>query len=335
MHPQSAELNDRLIATLNGLPGRTLPKELGGGEVAEPKAVIHLGDMVDSGDKLGSTPERMVETEWKAYTERFGLAGNDGKLRYPVYEIHGNHDTPRRHNAVIDGIIVRNKKRPGLKNVSANGLHYSWDWNGIHFVALGNVVGANADGMPISRYEAFDSLPFLIADLNASVGSSGRPVVILHHVDLLRYSAPPERAEAGLSRAVCCEGMAKIAWCSRECKRRSAGISAAEWGAFDVQAYHRAIRGYNVAAVFHGHLHARRIDVWDGTARNAKPGIPVFGSKNSGAGGAERSLFYCRVEDGELVVRELRSTGRDGWNPEKSEIRWEPQAWRAPLIRKA
>jgi hypothetical protein len=123
----SRDVNDRLIETLNGLPGQTLPAALGGGDVGEPRGVIHLGDVVDTGDKFGGVHEQMTDTEWKHYVEQFGLTGREGKLRFPIYEIHGNHDSPRQRNAPVEGIMRRNGDRPGLKNVSDNGLHYSWD----------------------------------------------------------------------------------------------------------------------------------------------------------------------------------------------------------------
>lgn len=326
-------LNDRLIDVVNGLPGQRLPAELGGGTIAAPRAVLHLGDMADSGDKLGADHERMAETEWKAHTDLYGLSGTDGKLRYPLFEIHGNHDTPRAANVTIQGLIARNAKRRGLTAISPNGLHYSWDWDGIHFVALGIVVGSNQDDLPISRYAAFDSLAFLIDDLKTHVGNSGRPVILMQHVDLQRYSQPCDESATGGSRAMCCEGMTKIAWHSKDCPKKASGISMSEWSACDVRAYHRAIQPYNIAAIFHGHLHARRTDVWDGQSIDSERGIPVFGAKNAGAGGANRAFFYCRVESGDLVVREYQSIGEDGWSRDKSEMRWEPRAWRAPLRR--
>jgi hypothetical protein len=329
--PDSVAVNRRLLEWLNGLPGQRLPGELGGGAVAEPRGVIHLGDMVDTGDRYGGVNEQMAATEWDVYRDHVGLTGREGLLRYPIYEIHGNHDTPRQRNAALEGVIERNARRGGLAAISPNGLHYSWDWGPLHFIALGIVVGPNAVDRQVSRYEAFESLSFLQHDLATHVGRSGRPVVLLHHVDLQRYSVPCGDEGIGGSRAMCCEGMRLVAWHSRDCPENSPGISLREWSACDVRAYHDALRGYNVAAIFHGHLHARRIDTWDGQVVNAPQGIPVFGAKNAGAGGANRAFFYCRVEDGDLVVRECQSLGEHGWDPERSQIRWETTAWRAPL----
>ncbi len=327
---ESLELNDRLIETLNELPGRNLPANIGGGRVGTPRGVIHLGDVVDTGDKFGGVNERMTDTEWQYYVERYGLTGKEGKLRYPVYELHGNHDSPRQHNAPIKGIIERNPNRPGVTNISDNGLHYSWDWGAIHFVALGNVVGPNDDNRPIGRYESFQSLPFLISDLENHVGNSGRPVVLLQHSDLHRYAVPCDTSQEAGSHEMCCEGMERIAWCSSGCERPT-GILRTEWSACDVAAYHNAIRPYNIAAIFHGHLHSRRTDRWDGLRMDAETGIPVFGSNNSGAGGANRAFFHCRINGERLEVREYHSIGERGWDEEQAQVEWTPQVWSVPL----
>lgn len=225
VHQARWALNERLVDVLNTLPGQALPAALGGGIVTEPRGVLHLGDIADSGDRLGALHEQMTATEWAAHSRLYGLTGTEGRLRYPLYELHGNHDTPRGANVVLQGLIARNRQRGGLTAVSSNGLHYSWDWDGIHFIALGIVVGSNQDDLPISRYGAYDSLAFLIEDLRARVGSSGRPVILLQHVDLQRYSVPCDGAVKGGSRAMCCEGMAKIAWHSKDCPRHADGIS--------------------------------------------------------------------------------------------------------------
>ena len=235
--------------------------------------------MIDTGDKSGERQTQMCETEWKHHTELFGLNGDDGKLRYPIYEIHGNHDSPRLRNVAIEGMIERNHRRSGITDLSTNGLHYAWTWGNVCFIALGIVVGPNEDDLPISRYDSFESLSFLKSTLTKQVGDSGHPVVIMHHIDLLRYSRPCDVTEAGGDRTVCCNGMATTAWCNRGCEG-SKGISRDEWSHCDVAAYAKTIQPYNVAAIFHGHLHARRTDQWP-VKNRYRESIPVFGCKNS------------------------------------------------------
>ncbi len=327
--PSRLALTQNLIRRLNELAGTSMPDSIGGGVVQEPRGVIHLGDMIDTGDKAGARQAEMSITEWNRHAELFGVQGNDGMLRYPIYEVHGNHDSPRLRNVAIEGMIDRNRRRQGVADISPNGLHYSWNWGGVCFIALGIVVGPNDDDLPISRYDSYESLSFLQSTLAKQVGDSGRPIVILHHVDLLRYSRPCDVTESGGDRSVCCNGMATTAWCNRGCEG-SKGISRDEWSHCDIAAYARAIEPYNVAAIFHGHLHARRTDHWPAKNRY-RESVPVFGCKNSGAGGADRAIFYVESDGTQLTVREYRSLGEQGWDAQASKLSWHPEAWRATL----
>ena len=94
MKQLSADYNSRLVGWLNMLPGTAIPEMSGGGTVPEPHGVVHAGDMIDSGDK-GKAKQKMMETETAAWTKDWGLNGGDGKLRWAVREIHGNHDGPQ------------------------------------------------------------------------------------------------------------------------------------------------------------------------------------------------------------------------------------------------
>lgn len=298
------EVNQRLIDDINSLPEQEFPDELGGGRISPPRGVLHLGDMIDTGDKgIGELSVRRQHTEWQAYLRDFGLSGAEGRLKHPVYEVHGNHDSVREMNEVMESLIERNRRRPAVNHVSDSGVCYSWDWQGVHFVALGIVVGHNDQGLPIGRYKAYDSLEFLRLDLRERVGDSGRPVILMHHIDLLRYS--------------------------EECSPDSP--AGGEWSACDVAAYRRAVEGFNVAAIFHGHLHGLRTDHWDGTTEStaAGEGIPVFGARAAGAGGSNRGYFHCRVEKGNLVVRERVSLrAPDGWREDNTN--WGGR-WQVPL----
>ena len=144
MDETSRDINARLVEWLNKLPGTAIPDEAGGGTVGEVQGVIHSGDLIDSGDKNGGVHEAMQKTEWSAFAADWGLNGGDGKLRYPVREVWGNHDGPQGKGHVIEQLRERNAQRKDV-NVSANGMHFSWDWNGVHFVNVGIVVGALKD----------------------------------------------------------------------------------------------------------------------------------------------------------------------------------------------
>ena len=141
LDPASAAMTDGLIDALNGLTGSGIPPQAGGGTVRRPCGVIHAGDIIDTGDKQGEAAVRMQRTEIAAFERAMGLDGRDGRLAFPLYEVHGNHDGPQAVGVAIDRIVARNGRRPGIARVSADGLHYSWDAGGVHVVHLGIVVG--------------------------------------------------------------------------------------------------------------------------------------------------------------------------------------------------
>lgn len=298
LDPRSATITTRFIRTLNELPGETLPDAAGAGVVQAPRGVIHGGDLIDTGDKTGALHERMQRTEWDAFCADFGVTGTDAKLKYPVREVHGNHDSPSGAGLAIDGLKERTKRRPGLTGVSANGLHYSWDWGPVHFVNLGIVVGAVPAVTQKRRYNPLDSLEFLAADLKQSVGDSGRPVVLTHHVDVVRYTGKCDPADpANLGK---------------------------EWNPCDVRAYYDAIHSYRIAAILFGHTHARNVVRWNGeTTAAEQPGLPLFNVDNSSHfGGEQQAFFYFEASARELLVRECQT--KDGWQTHF----WTPQTWR-------
>lgn len=185
------ERNDRnrlTIMRMNELPGGMWPEKLGGGLIGQPRGVLALGDLIDDGDKVGET-----EIQWQAFVSQFGLDGTDGLLKYPVFEGWGNHDGPpeqflkRQGRSVQAEIKKRNTKRLEKKlisRVSSNGLHYSWDWGGVHFIQA-NLYPADKQNSKV-RYslpwhDPQMALQFVKEDLASSVGDSGRPVIIVAH----------------------------------------------------------------------------------------------------------------------------------------------------------
>lgn len=303
MDETSRDINARLIEWLNKLPGTDISPEAGGGKVSEISGVIHSGDLIDSGDKTRPAQLAMQKTEFAAFTADWGLNGGDGKLRFPVREVWGNHDGPQGKGHVIDGLRERNSRRKNV-NLSDNGIHFSWDWNGIHFINLGIVVGARKDIERTRRYASLESLDFLTKDLAERVGDTGRPIIITHHVDVARYCAPldPEL------------------------------VIKNEWDFADVAAYHAILTKYRIAAILYGHTHVRKIFPWDGSApkpaKDTPPakGIPVFNTDNSGHFNSEtQALMYFQVTPHEIVAREFATA--DAWHT----AAWTPQVWRFPI----
>jgi hypothetical protein len=291
-----------LIERLNQLPGSELPAVVGGGQLPEPSGLIHAGDLIDSGNTGGELHEAMIRTELGAWLADYGLNGSDGLLKFAVREVHGNHDSPEGTGLVIDKIRERNKTRAGLSGVSANGVHYSWDWGGVHFVNLGIVVGQVKTVDRPRHYPPLESLDFLTSDLAEKVGNSGRPVVLTHHVDVARYCGTiDDPAQAAKS----------------------------EWDYADVQAYYEAIRNYRVAAVCYGHTHQRRVFGWDGKPPvndGAPGGVPVFNTDNvSHFRMEDQAFFHFQITDREVIAREYATP--NGWK----SVAWTPQVWRFSL----
>jgi cytolysin (calcineurin-like family phosphatase) len=104
-----------------------------------------------------------------------------------------------------------------LANLSASGLHYSFDWDDVHFVLLG-IYPADEQNPLLKRYSPEwhnpqGALAFLKEDLAKCVGNSGRPVVLASHC----------------------------------------GFDTDWWHTNDWQAVHEAARGFNVILYFYGH----------------------------------------------------------------------------------
>ena len=164
LSPMVDQAGPLLVDKMNQLPGTAFPPSIGG-VVGKPRGVIHTGDITNDATK----------DQWELFVRDYGLTGKEGRLSWPVYETFGNHDGDEK-SPVRAGIRERNKTRVGLTQISDNGLHYSWDWDGIHFVSCGISVGTT-----IQPYDPEHSFEFLEADLKKNVGTSGRPVILFHH----------------------------------------------------------------------------------------------------------------------------------------------------------
>ena len=292
MDPTSVAYTSRLVDTLNRLPGTELPAALGGGSVPAPSGVLHVGDVIDTGDKAGPVHEAMQRTEWAAYEKQFGLTGTEGRLKFPVFELPGNHDSPHGRGHAVEQMIARQRARKNLKAVSPNGLHASWDWGGVHFASLGLIVGTDQSVERKRRYAASDSLAFLREDLANT--PKDQPLVLLHHVDMARYTVAKPDTDY-------------TKW---------------EWDPADVAAFYAAIKGRR-AAVFYGHTHFRNVFRWDGSSIQAKEGVAVFNVDNAAHfGGPAQAFFHVEVRGDGLTVREHATT--DGWQTGS----WTPQVWR-------
>ena len=295
LDPYSEQANARAVKLLQSFPGRAIPEKHGGGTVSkEILGLINTGDLIDSADKNGGPYPAMQRFEWERYKVDYGLTGKDGKIPFPVYEVHGNHDGPQGDTFVVKEIIERNARRPGVSNRSENGLHYSWDWGPLHCVNLGMFVGGGDQRRKDHHYAPRKSLDFLKSDLEERVGDSGRPVMISFHL----HPNCPEY----------------------------------DWPKEDLAAFWELIEEYNVIALFHGHTHGSPSSrmMWDGKkfASSLPDGVDVFNPDDIGASKTDRKnpakgvgllhgFLYVELVDrpgvaeDELIVRSY--TTRDNW----------------------
>lgn len=218
------------IKAMNELPGKPYPKAIGG-VVAEPRGVVALGDLVESNKTAA----------YAAWEADFGMKG-EKLLRFPIYELLGNHDNTV-NTVGWEGVKRRNPLRADVASISANGYHYSFDWNGVHFV-MANICSADdVDPSLQHKVDPRKALEFIKEDLKKNVGESGRPVIVLQHFDLYNR-----------------------AW-----------ISQAQ-----VDALGAALAPYNVILLAHGHSHTSRkykaghIDVLDdGSLKNSAKDLGI------------------------------------------------------------
>ncbi len=300
LDPYSEEANARFIERVNGLPGDVIPASLGGGTVTrQARGMIVAGDLIDSLDKRGGEYPAMQRFEWARYKKDYGLKGGDGKLPFPVYELHGNHDGPQGDTFLCDDLIERNRERPGVINTSTNGLHYSWNWGPIHLVNVGMFVGWGEARRGKHHYAPRGSLAFLERDLKEQVGDSGRPVIISHHLHL--------------------------------------NCGNYDWPDVDLKGYYELVSRYNVIAIFNGHTHgAPRRFGWNGKELGPQvSGIDNFDPDDSGAAktgrdgkpvGLRHGLLYVELDDQAGTDRDrftVRSyVTKDNW----ATANW-AQAW--------
>ena len=243
--------NLETINRMNNLEGSRLPGFLAG-RAGKPLGVIHCGDILD----------QPSDSAFREFEEDYGLTG-EALLSYPVYETFGNHDGGISQ-VVRQAIIRRNPGRPGLARISDNGLHYSWDWNGVHFINLGAYPGNEwIDSCGWCHYfkdpfrEPLFSRDFLKNDLRLSVGSSGRPVVLIQHYGWDDFS---------------------LLW----------------WTSPDRDSLAEVLRPYRVAAIFHGHSHAVEHRTWKD--------IPVWSAGSTVKGEEPGNILYISYRNGRIRV---------------------------------
>lgn len=223
---ENEDRNDRnrdTIREMNAITSSQWPGQIGGGPIKRPLGVLVLGDVIDDGDRV-LRGEHQTPRQWSLFQADFGLDGRDGLLDYPVFETWGNHDGPpvgKDKHGFSSQAQLRNrnrlrKEKGRLTGLSPNELHYSWDWDDVHFVQLG-IYPADVQH-PKIRYNPVwhhpqKALTFLKEDLTRNIGKSGRPVVLMSHC----------------------------------------GIDADWWHEEDKEVFYDAVKDYNVLLYLYGH----------------------------------------------------------------------------------
>lgn len=221
---QSSAVKDtarnRMPRLLNTLPGKAWPAEVGGGTVDTPRAVLVAGDLT----------EKIDTALWTAYTNDYGVFG-EKKVKFPTYEACGNHEfyttgTIKDTLYNVNKMIQRNIARRGtFTDMDSTGYHYSWDWEGVHFINLNLYAGSTELGY--SGYRPLKAREFLAKDLAANVGTSGRPVFIMQHY-MMRAN------------------------------------TSADWTDLMKSDVYAILQSYNIIGILHGHSHSKQIYKWNG-----------------------------------------------------------------------
>ncbi len=255
------------IDVMNTLPGTAFPL---GGSVDEPRGVLIAGDLVDD----VKNPDN-----WEIYTHLFDPGGY-ARLRFPVYEVVGNHDlgtdTGVAWSYVQRDLIERNQRRPAGLHLDSSRYHYSWDWGRVHFVSLNvfpGTVPRRVYGKDAPWNDPKGSLAFLRSDLEEQVGSSGRPVILMWHYGLRGW---------GLEK-----------W----------------WTPEDLAALKDVLRPYDVALILHGHEHRYERYGWEGYDVIMAPS-PQIDREEGEAASRPRGFLVVRVQGDRL---ETAYHGPDGW----------------------
>ncbi|MBI5345778.1 MAG: metallophosphoesterase [Chlamydiae bacterium] len=179
---RSKEKNIEYIKDMNNLPETKYPS-LVSGVVKKPLGVILIGDLTNKGrleEWFGPWVRVFSDYRNLGFLALYGLNG-ENLLKYPVFEGFGNHDHKRNSTIIKERIKHRNLHRMEKINISKERLHYSWNWENVHFIHLNEYPGYSK--------EAENSLKFLKEDLKNNLKSFDTPIIIFHHFGFDEHSS--------------------------------------------------------------------------------------------------------------------------------------------------
>lgn len=278
------------VTALNAFPGTPWRSELpsAGTPVATPLGLLIAGDLTQNGKDGRDEAIIAGRDEIGEFERDYGLTGDDGLLKFPVYEGYGNHDFDpdepddefnwrffydENPTPSVERVANRNLKRPGLLQVAQdNQGHYSWDWGNVHLVNVNLFAGdeaSQADENSKVR-DPRQALTFLENDLATHVGNSGRPVLIMQHYGFDQF-----------------------------------GYEDRWWTVAQKEAFLDVIRPYHILALIHGHTHATYRYEWEGYDI-LNVGSPYYLNYNFDGQG---HFTVFRITDTSLEVSDV------AWNP--------------------
>jgi cytolysin (calcineurin-like family phosphatase) len=283
----NTERDHATLLEINEIAKRTWPETLGGDAIQPPRGVLMLGDCIDDGDRVING--KLVSAEqFQAFVADVGLDGTDGVLKFPVFETWGNHDGPPEgkekngfsFQAHLKQRNLARKAKGLISNLSENRLHYSWDWDDVHFVSLGiYAADKQREGVRYSPvwHDPQMALAFLRKDLADKVGQSGHPVVLMCHC----------------------------------------GVDTDWWVPADWKEFYDAAKGYNVVLYLYGHS-GTGLREWAPEGETKKWQIINDGQTTSGffviqiVGDRLRAAYRCK--EGVKITRNPDHTETYEWD---------------------
>ncbi len=240
----------RHVAALNRITEFTWPTEIAGvatglagagKKIAEPLGLVIGGDMTDDGGgqvKVPGEGHQLLQ-----FSSRYQQGTGPDRVHFPVYNGLGNHDLDQDggpphidwyRRELRDYVELNHRQTVFYKppvavaNYDIDSDNYSWDWGGLHLVQLQRFGGDTNKG-------AISGLDWLKLDLENSA-ADGRPVVVFQHYGWDSFSLEK--------------------WDPEKMTFDDAGPGHAHWwDDGDRAALLAALKGYNVAGLFHGHEH--------------------------------------------------------------------------------
>lgn len=240
----------RNIAALNHIATHRWPASIdgkptglmgAGRRIERPRGVVVCGDVTDDGG--GQTAEPGEGTQLLQFSHRYQQGRGPDRVHFPVYVGLGNHDldqdgrppnTDWYRDELRDYVRMSHKPSAFFKpavpvdNYDEFSDSYSWNWDGLHLIQAQRFAGDRNKG-------AASGLDWLKRDL-ATYAADGRPVVLFQHYGWDHFSLErwdPDR------KTFDPEGSGAPHW----------------WSDAERTAFLDILKGYNIAAIFHGHEH--------------------------------------------------------------------------------